>query len=366
MSTISGSKLPNWAQISKPDNQHGISHDPIETTYHRLKLKYAQSLRQNWVEKLEQPKQILEQLYLAAYLIELWRGMYGTIPAAEQKQLQQSSNAPFAGFVSLACGSGILVYVLCMEGYNGSGFDACRRKTWETYPVDVQTCLEEKMYIPQPFLDAIGPQDFEAKIHTGDFPADTFIISDHADEMTVWTPLMAALASPSSLLPFLIIPCCSCSLSGARYRYPPRIRMSEGTSTDVNTSENVEKCVEQNHQPASGDLRSLRATKAEQKTGRGFGNSMMGSLTAKTRDIAEELGFVVEEVCLQTPGAFSRALIGRKQQTKDLADASPSQTAVLADKIAKIIERECVKDGGIQAAARLWIEQAKSFHLEQR
>ena len=95
-------------------------------------------------------------------------------------------------------------------------------KPGETYPVEVQDCLEERIYIPQPFTDATGPPDMETEIHTGDFPADVFIISDHTDELTVWTPLMAALASPSSPLPFFIIPCCSCSLSGTRYRYPPR------------------------------------------------------------------------------------------------------------------------------------------------
>jgi tRNASer (uridine44-2'-O)-methyltransferase len=143
--------------------------------------------------------------------------------------------------------------------------------------------------------------------------------------------------------------------------------MSEKKSVNFNTSTSAEKYVEQNPQPSSGDLRSLRATKDEQKTERGFGNSMIGSLIAKTRDIAEEVKFEVEETYLQTPGAFSRALIGRKQQAEESAKTSPGQStqSALVDKVTKIIERECAKDGGVQAAAKLWIEQAKSLHRQQ-
>ena len=144
--------------------------------------------------------------------------------------------------------------------------------------------------------------------------------------------------------------------------------MSERQGVNFNTSTDAGKYVEQNPQPASGDLRSLRATKDEQKTERGFGNSMIGSLTAKTRDIAEEVEFEVEETYLQTPGTFSRALIGRrKQQAEEPAKTSPGQSSqsALVDKVTKIIERECAKDGGVQAAAKLWIEQAKSLHRQE-
>jgi tRNASer (uridine44-2'-O)-methyltransferase len=369
MSNSTSSILPSWARQSPSDKESGITKDPIDATYQRLRLEYAQSLQQNWVEKLEQPKQILEQIYLAAYLIELWRGMYGTIPAIEQEQQQPNSNALFPGFVSIACGCGILVYILHMEGYKGTGFDACRRKTWMTYPDKVQDVLEERIYIPRPFLDAASPLDLKGKIHTGDFPADIFIISDHTDELTVWTPLMAALAHPSSPLPFFIIPCCSCSLSGARYRYPPKINNSERTDLVLNTNTKAKSQAEQNPQPASGDLRSLRATKDKEKTALGFGDSMMGSLAAKTREIAEECGFEVEETLLKSPGKLSKALVGRKkQQTKDLAETSSghSSPSALRDEITRIIERDCAKDGGIQAAAKLWIEQARTLHGQQR
>ncbi|KAI4142594.1 MAG: hypothetical protein LQ340_007294, partial [Diploschistes diacapsis] len=43
-----------------------------------------------------------------------------------------------------------------------------------------------------------------------------FIISNHADELTAWTPLLASLTHSA----FFIVPCCSRNLSGERFRAP--------------------------------------------------------------------------------------------------------------------------------------------------
>jgi tRNASer (uridine44-2'-O)-methyltransferase len=347
----------------------------IQNTYARLKLQYAEKLRQNWVEQLESPSQALEQLSLAACLIELWRSMYGARPATEQDQSSENT-APFPGFVDLACGNGILVYVLLMEGYKGLGFDACRRKSWETFPAEIQECLEERIFIPRPFVDVLDLQGVGAEIHTGDFPDDTFIISDHADELTVWTPIMAALSSPSSPLPFFVVPCCSRSLAGSSYRYPPpkeRGPMQRSLDGDPEARK-VDDSIEQNLQPASGDLRALRAIKIEEKTESGFLNSMIGSLAAKTMNVAEEIGFNVEKTWLRTPGAINMALVGGRQQvtgewiknrgSRDSPMEQDPADAVLK-KIMEVVERECSKDGGVQVAARLWVERTKSLHQEQ-
>ena len=281
------------------DHQDGdtVSAHLIRNTYARLKLQYAEKLSQNWVEQLESPNQALEQLSLAACLIELWRSMYGAIPATEQDQSSRDT-LPFPGFVDLACGNGILVYVLLMEGYKGLGFDACRRKSWETFPAEIQECLEERIFIPRPFVDVLDLQGIGVEIHTGDFPENTFIISDHADELTVWTPIMAALSSPSSPLPFFVVPRCSRSLAGSSYRYPPpkeRGPMQKSANGNPAAWKVDDDAIEQNLQPASGDLRALRAIKIEEKTESGFLNSMIGSLAAKTMSIAEEIGFGVEK-----------------------------------------------------------------------
>ncbi|EKV10038.1 tRNA (uracil-O(2)-)-methyltransferase [Penicillium digitatum] len=363
-----------WVERSNQDGD-SISAHLIQNTYARLKLQYAERLRQNWIEQLESPNQTLEQLSLAACLIELWRSMYGALPATEQEESSKNT-LPFPGFVDLACGNGILVCILLMEGYKGLGFDACRRKSWETFPAEIQDCLEERIFIPQPFMDVLELQEIGVKIHTGEFPDKTFIISDHADELTVWTPIMAALSSPSSPLPFFVVPCCSRSLAGSSYRYPPP---KEGGP--VPKSENgdpaarkVYDAIEQNSQPASGDLRALRAIKIEEKTKTGFLGSMIGSLAAKTMSVAEEIGFDVEKTWLCTPGAINMALIGSRQQvtsewlknsySKDSPTQSDQADTVLKN-IIQVVERECFKDGGIQVAANLWVERTKILHQGQ-
>ncbi|KAI2715077.1 hypothetical protein CBS147332_4731 [Penicillium roqueforti] len=359
------------------DDQAGdiVSVNLIQNTYARLKAQYAEKLRQNWVEQLESPNQALEQLSLAACLIELWRCMYGAIPTTEQEQLLENT-APFPGFVDLACGNGILVYVLLMEGYNGLGFDACRRKSWETFPSEIQECLEERIFIPRPFVDVLDLKQIGAAIHTGDFPDNTFIISDHADELTVWTPLMAALSNPSSPLPFFVVPCCSRSLAGSSYRYPPP---EEGGSIQKSANGNpvarkVDDTIEQNLQPVSGDLRALRAIKIEEKAESGFLNSMIGSLAAKTMSLAEEIGFDVEKTWLRTPGAINMALIGGRQQVTSEWLKNPgsidsltkrNQEDAVLKKIMEVVERECSRDGGIRVAAKLWVERTKSLHRGQ-
>lgn len=347
-----------------------ISIDSIQDTYARLKIRHAENMCQNWVEEVESPNQVFEQLSLAACLIELWRSMYGVVPAKEEGLLPESTKS-FPGFVDIACGTGILVYVLLMEGYKGSGFDACQRKSWATFPPEVRKCLQERIFIPRPFWDVLEPRDIGVEMHAGDFPRNTFIISDHADELTVWTPIMAALSDPVSPLPFFVIPCCSRSLAGSSYRYPPPkvdVNAMQTSGDSGTTATKVEDSREQNAQPASGDLRALRAIKMKERTESGFLSSMIGSLAAKTMAIAEEVGFDVEKTWLRTPGGVNMALIGGRQQVTEnwikksgIGDCPTIECPrdALLKQILEIVERECVKDGGIQMAAKLWVERTK-------
>ena len=329
----------------------------VQNTYARLKGQYAEDLCARWVEETEPSKHVYEDLAITAFLIELWRNMYGINPAVEIDEKQESSTFP--GFVDVACGNGVLVYVLLMEGYSGWGFDARRRKSWSIFPTSVQERLVEKVYLPKPFADVLETQAIGVDIHTGDFPEDTFIISNHADELTVWTPLMAALACPSSPLPFIAIPCCSHSLSGARFRYPPP---------------KIE-AVEQNIQPASGDLKALRAEKNNEKTENGMQNSMYGSLTAKTVSIAKEVGYEVEKTMLRIPSTRNMGVVGNRRLVaqgwrsisraeSDVTHAATERNRLddmeLPCRVMSIVERECLKDGGISAAAQTWVDRALS------
>ena len=156
-------------------------------------------------------------------------------PSDETRENKHDQRPSFPGFVDIGCGNGVLVDILLREGYQGWGFDARQRKTWSTFSASIQQHLKELILIPQPLFElqqssdhlihANGgilskpltiPGSFSPSWHNGIFPTHTFIISNHADELTPWTPLLASI----SLSPFLAIPCCSHNLSGQRFRAP--------------------------------------------------------------------------------------------------------------------------------------------------
>ncbi|KAI1432434.1 DUF1613-domain-containing protein [Xylaria sp. CBS 124048] len=181
----------------------------VQSTYTKLKKKYARKLIEGWAEATDPTKHCFEDLGIAAFLIELWAQMY--------------RDTPFPGFVDIGCGNGLLVYLLRQEGYSGWGFDARRRKSWDKFTdtvdvtagKDTDDSLRQLVLLPAILQDQ-QQQDAELapKVHDGAFPKGTFIISNHADELTPWTPILAAISD----CPFIMIPCCSHDLSGARFR----------------------------------------------------------------------------------------------------------------------------------------------------
>lgn len=188
----------------------------LQNTYAKLKQKHARSLVESWAESTDPQKHVFEDLCIAAFLIELWADMY--------------KDRPFPGFVDIGCGNGLLVRILDREGYHGWGFDARARKSWQNYNRVLENglpLLQEHILLPSIVSSgadddiSLGGDGMAAtcSIHNGEFPEGTFIISNHADELTPWTPILAALSGS----PFLAIPCCSHALSGARFRAaPPR------------------------------------------------------------------------------------------------------------------------------------------------
>jgi tRNASer (uridine44-2'-O)-methyltransferase len=246
-----------------------VNHDvvipqaPFQNRYAALKQKYAKQLIDSWAETTDPLKHVFEDLGIAAFFIELWTEMY--------------ASSPFPGFVDIGCGNGLLVYILNQEGYSGWGFDARARKSWDAYNTKVQisgteqSSLRQSVLVPSVLLPE-GPETSntsaaeDTKIHDGLFPRGTFIISNHADELTPWTPIIATI----SQCPFVMIPCCSHNLTGAKYRAPP----------------------------------PKDKTKSE---------SAYSSLVAWVGDIARDCGWEVETEMLRIPSTRNTGLLGRKR-----------------------------------------------------
>lgn len=105
------------------------------------------------------------------------------------------------------------------QGYTGRGLELRPRKTWVNYPPSTQARLFKHAIDPTELLRSYArdesSDDEEASASSSStkasepsshvFPAQTFFISLHADELTPWTPIIAALTPDSA---FLNVPCC--------------------------------------------------------------------------------------------------------------------------------------------------------------
>jgi tRNASer (uridine44-2'-O)-methyltransferase len=249
-----------------------VHHDQIipqktfQDTYAYLKGKYAKDLIEGWVEQTPPEKHVFEDLGIAAFLMELWKDMY-------------PEDAKFPGFIDIGCGNGLLVYILNAEGYLGWGFDARRRKTWSVFGPEYADKLKEMLLVPSILAPDTGTNNDLLNAppsHTGIFPEKTFIISNHADELTPWTPLLASLSNS----PFIAIPCCSHDFGGARFRSPVHKKYIQ---EDPNA-----KGKEKNKQP-----------------------SAYAGLCSWVSHLTESMGYKVEKEHLRIPSTRNIAILGR-------------------------------------------------------
>ncbi|KAK2765041.1 tRNA(Ser) Um(44) 2'-O-methyltransferase [Arachnomyces sp. PD_36] len=341
-----------------PFNDNLVPPQKIQNTYTRLTTTYSPSLIQNWPEgKTEPSKYIYEDIAIAAFLIELWKGMY--------------DDQSFPGFVDIACGNGVVVCILLMEGYTGYGIDARRREAWNCFPGFVRGYLVERVCVPKPFRDVLiwkdggggGEDRLGVTCIDGIFEPGTFIISKHADELTVWTPLLAALSGmgmSGEPLPFFVVPCCSCGLSGGSFRYPPPL---VSNSVEMLPSLGGEQGQQPSQQPSSGDLKALRASRIQAHTNYdslSHMTSTYGCLAAKVVAVSEELGIEVEKTKLEIPSTRNIGIVGGRVRSKGLKAEGGGAEGVL-ERVRRVVERECRRDGGVEAAAEVWVKRAMSL-----
>lgn len=338
-------KIHKHSKGQQAGYQKRVHHDQVvpqktfQETYARLKSTYAKSLIEGWAEVTDPAKHVFEDLGIASFLIELWKVMYdcGTATINNGNAAQPAENGrkpPFPGFVDIGCGNGLLVNILTKEGFPGWGFDARHRKSWETFAPEVQSRLAEGILVPQVLnpqipiekdekmatileqmegVDLLKEKDF----HNGLFKKGTFIVSNHADELTPWTPLLAYLNDS----PFIAIPCCSHNLAGARRRAPiskaakekaAAQRRQESSANEIDKQDQLRE----NQAAEIGSLKKPAGTKNVQ--------SAYASLCDYVSGLADDVGFVVETEILRIPSTRNTCILGRKTKAPDI-DAESSK-----------------------------------------
>ena len=358
-----------------------FSQQRVQNTYTDLKQTHAQRLCDRWIEKTEPSKHVFEDLGIAAFLIELWKDMYdvgnGSVDLDGDGRTRK--HGAFPGFVDIGCGNGVLVDVLLREGYSGWGFDARRRKTWDTFDRPIQDSLKEMILVPQPLFElqqysmypiyanggilseGFSPTQTVKKAvrdlpawHNGLFRQGTFIISNHADELTAWTPLLASISSS----PFLAIPCCSHNLSGLRFRAPSVFNNNSADAlapsyfaAHVNKSKSIPIAIASTDNeeifgqgPEQGDLKDLNA-KARAKQ-----PSAYSSLCDWVAHLAARVGYKVEREMLRMPSTRNVGIIGRAMMPEFREESLETRRG----RVSEIVRIE--KADGAQ-----WVERARGL-----
>lgn len=165
-----------------------------------------------WVESTDPLKHVFEDIGIATYLMLLWKDTFQekdkTATSVEDEDLTSapwfSWPRPSAGFLDMGCGNGLLVHILAAEGYAGFGIDIRARHSWTTYPQETQSRLR---------VHALDPTN--VLTYTDDVvPPGVFIIANHADELSPWTPVLSTVKQASG---YLSLPCCAWSFD-ARFQ----------------------------------------------------------------------------------------------------------------------------------------------------
>src|SRR5687767_13366301 len=94
------------------------------------------------------------------------------------QSLQEKYKFKVTYFADLACGNGVLSYLLTRQGFQGFGIDARSRGIWESFKAE-GTDLRKA---------AMDPTDKDYTLP----PNVDFVIGNHSDELTPWIPIMAA------------------------------------------------------------------------------------------------------------------------------------------------------------------------------
>ncbi|OAA63603.1 DUF1613 domain containing protein [Niveomyces insectorum RCEF 264] len=298
----------------------------VQDRYTRLKETYARRLVQTWQEATDPTKHVFEDLAIAAFLMELWADMYGGGRSTSSGQGVPDS---FPGFVDVGCGNGLLVHVLNDAGYRGWGFDARQRRSWQQYgnartttadgaENDEEKPLRECLLLPsfllggadndagadageaQPTTNAPPTREGRLPTHDGRFPPGTFLIANHADELTVH------------------------NFTGARFRAPPPSAAAKAATASVSVT--------------------LGAA------------STYASFVEWVAAVAADCGWHVEYEMLRMPSTRNAGLLGRRRAGAGEGAAAQEPPIFTVEQARRVIAKYGGAHGFVENVAKLAAE----------
>ncbi|KAL9938032.1 hypothetical protein V8E36_002655 [Tilletia maclaganii] len=309
-----------------------------------------------WVEKTDPEKHVFEDIGIAAWLMCLWKEMYpaSTVPAdvpgpdgddadAERRRRPWTGWArPPGGFVDVGCGNGLLVHLLHLEGYKGFGVDLRERKSWVIWRADA---LAQEPSKPLDLREA--SLDLPALVLGGDsdfFPAGSFLVGNHADEISPWMPLLTAAVMSVSLSDnhtgatttigsaFASIACCPFMLDGSRYGSQ---FFKSGGEEEVRqllsgSREGADDAESRSTSRTTIDALVTSTTEALQlgppvdrasiKAGSSSGGSRNLAYLQYLSHLQLQAGWMIEKEALRIPSTKNWALVGRRRVWEDRSD----------------------------------------------
>ena len=185
-----------------------------------------------------------------------------------------------------SCGNGLLVHILLREGYSGCGIDLRARNSWKHYPPETQKHLH---------VHALDPLQSNSSPYLRE---GVFIIANHADELSPWTPILSTLSNASG---FLSIPCCAWSFD-SRFTRPQLVTDPDGSSNSAFAFGPPEGL------PFESYVESL---KLGGDNGANSWKSSYASFRIWLASINFHVGWVTEVDTLRIPSTRNWAIIGR-------------------------------------------------------
>ncbi|BGO90727.1 tRNA(Ser) Um(44) 2'-O-methyltransferase [Rhodotorula toruloides] len=310
-----------------------VGKEEVQDLYQQLKDKYKWMLH-NWRESTDATKHVFEDVAIAAWLIVFWRGMYA-----------DCGGRPPGGFVDVGCGNGLLVFILAAEGYQGYGFDLRERKSWASYSSPTPDLRVRSInpvdLISHAFDDP--PSEFSADDDLAwPFPPDSFLIFNHADEMTPWCALFAAMTT-GDRVGFLNIPCCLHELVGRferqAYTIPDDYLSALPSLSPSDTVDTTSSVTVDDRYPL---LRPFYAASPVSSSTSSSGASILGGRYHAYQLYLAHLtllcGFLPEREALRIPSTKNFGIVGRKR-VWDVAGADGETVAEAKARVREEVRR---------------------------